>query len=158
FFPEKRPFFVQGSSIFNAGKQGAGDYWGFNWSDPTFFYTRRIGRSIRPDAASGAANASGRTAFADVPAAAQIPGAAKLTGKMAPGFGIGLRQAVTDREFADVQCPDLARGNFEVQPLSYYGVVRGLREFNERRHGLGVLGTLTARRLDRNETRDAFDR
>ena len=45
FFQEKRPFFVEGSSIFNFGNQGANDYWGFNWPEPTFFYSRRIGRA-----------------------------------------------------------------------------------------------------------------
>src|SRR5574341_2271739 len=45
FFQEKRPFFIEGASIFNFGRGGSNNYWGFNWGDPQFFYTRRIGRA-----------------------------------------------------------------------------------------------------------------
>jgi hypothetical protein len=45
FYPEKRPFFVENSTIFSFGNQGANNYWGFNWPEPTFFYSRRIGRA-----------------------------------------------------------------------------------------------------------------
>jgi hypothetical protein len=150
FFPEKRPFFVQGSSIFSAGKQGAGDYWGFNWSDPTFFYTRRIGRSI-------AESAAGDVEYADVPAAATILGAAKIAGKLSPSLNVGILQAVTDQERANVQLADLSRDHVVVEPLAYYGVTRVLKEFAERRNGLGLLGTLAARRL-RDATENSFNR
>ena len=62
FFPEKRPFFVEGSSIFEAGQQGASDYWGFNYPQPTFFYSRRIGHA--PEG-----RLPGDAEFADVPQA-----------------------------------------------------------------------------------------
>ena len=46
FFSEKRPFFLEGSQIFNNfGRGGANDYWGFNNSEPQIFYSRRIGRA-----------------------------------------------------------------------------------------------------------------
>src|SRR5207249_5261022 len=46
FFPEKRPFFLEGANIFaNFGQGGSNNYWGFNRQDPNLFYTRRIGRS-----------------------------------------------------------------------------------------------------------------
>jgi len=45
FYQEKRPFFIEGSSIFNFGQGGARNYWGFNWGNPDFFYSRRIGRT-----------------------------------------------------------------------------------------------------------------
>ena len=47
FYSEKRPFFIEGSSIFDFGYGGATDYWGFNWSNPDFLYSRRIGRSTQ---------------------------------------------------------------------------------------------------------------
>ncbi len=47
FFEEKRPFFIEGSSIFQFGHGGASSFWGFNWGDPDFFYTRRIGRALQ---------------------------------------------------------------------------------------------------------------
>ena len=46
FFPEKRPFFLEGAQIFgNFGESGANNFWGFNTSDPEIFYSRRIGRT-----------------------------------------------------------------------------------------------------------------
>lgn len=45
YFQEKRPLFVDGASVFDFGRQGADSYWGFNWPQPTFFYSRRIGRA-----------------------------------------------------------------------------------------------------------------
>lgn len=75
YFQEKRPFFVENSRIFSFGNEGANDYWGFNWPEPAFFYSRRIGRSPEgsvPDAS-----------FSDTPTGTQILGAAKLTGKLA---------------------------------------------------------------------------
>ena len=46
FFPEKRPFFVEGAQIFdNFGRNGANNYYGFMRTEPDLFYTRRIGRA-----------------------------------------------------------------------------------------------------------------
>ena len=73
FFQEKRPFFIEGSSIFNFGRGGSNNYWGFNWGDPEFFYTRRIGRA--PQGSLPSAD------FVDVPSGSHILGALKLTGK-----------------------------------------------------------------------------
>ena len=96
FFPEKRPFFVEGSSIFDVGQQGANDYWGFNWPQPTFFYSRRIGRAPQGSLPDDAA-------FADVPIGTTILGAAKLTGKLAPSVNFGTLHALTARERADLR-------------------------------------------------------
>src|SRR5205807_1264649 len=75
FFPEKRPFFVEGSSIFSPGQQGASDYWGFNYPQPTFFYSRRIGHAPQ-------GSLPGQAMFADVPSGTTILGATKLSGKL----------------------------------------------------------------------------
>src|SRR5687768_2416656 len=42
FFGEKRPFFIEGASIFDFGFGGASNYWGFNWSGPDMLHTRRM--------------------------------------------------------------------------------------------------------------------
>jgi hypothetical protein len=73
FYPEKRPFFVEGSANFRFGNEGAGDYWGFNWPEPVFFYSRRIG-------------GGGET----------ILGATKMTGKIAPSVNVGSMLALTN--------------------------------------------------------------
>ena len=45
FFPERRPFFVEGSNTFNFGYGGSNNFWGFNWTAHDFLYSRRIGRA-----------------------------------------------------------------------------------------------------------------
>jgi hypothetical protein len=141
FFPEKRPFFVEGSSIFDAGQQGASDYWGFNYPQPTFFYSRRIGHApegqLPPDAE-----------FADVPQGTTILGAAKLSGKLAPSMNFGMLHTITAHEQAEFQRADLSRGEADVEPLTYYGVGRVLKEFHERRNGLGFMATFAHRDLE----------
>ena len=141
FFPEKRPFFVEGSSIFNAGQQGASDYWGFNYPQPTFFYSRRIGHA--PEG-----RLPGDAEFADVPQGTTILGAAKLSGKLAPSMNFGMLHTVTAKEQAEFERGDLTRGEATVEPLTYYGVARMLKEFSERRNGLGVMTTFTHRNLE----------
>ena len=152
FFPEKRPFFVEGSSIFSAGQQGASTYWNFNFPQPTFFYSRRIGHAPQgslPDVAE----------FADVPNGTTILGAAKVSGKLGQAVNFGTLHALTGRESADLQNGDLSRvRGFEVEPLTYYGVGRLLKEFPERRHGLGLITTLTARRFEARRLEDEFNR
>jgi len=151
FFPEKRPFFVEGSSIFDTGQQGASDYWGFNFPQPTFFYTRRIGHAPEgsvPDDAE----------FADVPEGTTILGATKLSGKLSPSLNFGTMHALTSREVSHNQRSDLSRFDSEVEPLAYYGVARVLKEFPERRHGLGLLTTLVARDQSDASLRDQFNR
>lgn len=87
FFQEKRRFFIEGSDIFsNFGLGGANNFFGFNMSDPDIFYSRRIGR-----APQGHADGD----FVDVPRAMTITAAAKLTGKTANGWTIGVLEALT---------------------------------------------------------------
>jgi hypothetical protein len=144
FFQEKRPFFVEGSSIFNFGNQGSNSYWGFNWPEPTFFYSRRIGRNpqggtLSPDPA--------RNIYVDAPIGTQIMGAAKLTGKLWPSVNFGTLHAVTNREIAILDTSGV-RWSTGVEPLTYYGVMRGLKEINERRHGFGLMTTVAARSFE----------
>jgi hypothetical protein len=113
FFHEKRPFFIEGSSIFNFGYGGSHSNWGFNWGNPDFFYSRRIGRAPQgstPD-----------YDFADFPEGSRILSAAKLTGKVGDNWNIGTIHALTNREYADL---NVSGESFEheVEPLTYYGV------------------------------------
>src|SRR5262249_8571668 len=55
------------------------------------------------------------------------------------------------------QLDDLTKVQYEVEPLTYYGVARALKEFKERRNGLGVLATLAARELN-GQVEDQFNR
>jgi hypothetical protein len=139
FVEEKRPFFVEGASTLAFGRQGAGDYWDYNWDDPLFFYSRRIGRA--PQGKVPAAD------YSDVPVATRILGAAKLTGRLSPEWSLGTLYAVTDREFARLSTAGVS-SQAEVEPLTYYGVTRAQRVFDGRRAGLGLLSTTTVRSFD----------
>jgi hypothetical protein len=148
FVDEKRPFFVDGASTLAFGRQGADDYWDYDWDDPLFFYSRRIGRAPQgkvPDAD-----------YADVPTATRILGAAKLTGRPSPQWSLGTLYAVTAREDARLSSSGTS-SQAEIEPLTYYGVTRAQREFGGRRLGLGLLSTTTVRSFDDPALRDQLN-
>jgi hypothetical protein len=145
FYQEKRPFFIEGANIFSFGQGGANDFWGFNWGNPNFFYSRRIGRAPQGSLPSHD--------YADVPSGAHILGAGKLTGKIIDGWNVGMIHAVTSREFAILESGGL-RSKVEIEPLTYYGVARAQRDFNDGRQGVGVITTLTSRSLANDALRD----
>ncbi|HEV2733896.1 MAG TPA: DUF5916 domain-containing protein, partial [Longimicrobiaceae bacterium] len=124
FFQEKRPFFTEGAEMFGGGF-------------PTLFYSRRIG--ARPGG-----SVPREADFADVPERTTILGAARLTGRTAGGWSVGLMDAVTSRESASWSAagPGGARGSEVVEPLANYFVGRVGRDF--RRGGSWLGGTLTA--------------
>ena len=149
FFSEKRPFFIEGSTIFNFGQGGATNYWGFNWGNPQFFYSRRIGRIPQgsiPDAD-----------YTDVPLGTHILGAAKLSGKIGDNWNVGTIQAVTKKEYAELQT-DGKKSRVEIEPFTYYGVLRAQKEFSEGQQGLGGIATLTARDFDDVRLRDEINK
>ncbi len=139
YFSEKRPFFVEGSSNFRFGNEGANSYWNFNWPEPQFFYSRRIGRGPQCSAPD--------SEFVSAPLGTTILGAAKLTGKLGRSTNFGTLHAVTNREEARLFGSGVG-SRAPVEPLSYYGIARGLHEFKDRRYGLGLLGSAVVRDLD----------
>jgi hypothetical protein len=138
YYAEKRPFFIEGASIFNFGTGGANTYKSYGWTDLAFFYSRRIGR-----APQGSVSSPG---YVDFPDWTSILAAAKVTGKVGQDFNIGLIDAVTAREYAAIDL-DGVRSESEVEPLTNYAVVRGLKEFGAGRWGLGLLATSVTRDL-----------
>ena len=78
-FDERRPFFIEGNSVLEAGTSN-------------FYYSRRIG--ARP---TGPATGE----FVDYPSTNTILGAAKLTGRTEAGTSLGVLGAVTGGELAD---------------------------------------------------------
>lgn len=148
FYPEKRPFFIEGSSLFNFGYGGSNSNWGFNWGNPDFFYSRRIGRppqGMLPD-----------HDYNDVPEGTRIIGAAKITGKIGGNLNVGVLQAVTARESAAFRAEDT---NFwsEIEPATYYGVARAQQEWNEGFRALGFIATVTQRRFNEPQLRDQLN-
>jgi hypothetical protein len=136
FFPERRPFFVEGAQIFDSfGRNGPNNFYYFNRTEPELFYTRRIGRAPQGAAPEG---------FVDVPGATTILGAAKLTGKSAGGWSVGVLEAVTGEESARWSNAD-GWGRQKVEPPTSYFVGRAHRDAG--RAGYGVLLTSVLRDL-----------
>ncbi|MBA3521436.1 MAG: carbohydrate binding family 9 domain-containing protein [Gemmatimonadales bacterium] len=144
FFEERRPFFIEGASIFDFGYGGANDFWGFNWANPTFLYTRRIGRT--PQAEQPDAD------YTEVPAGTSIIGAAKLSGKVG-SWSLGALNAVTSREHGSFALGD-RQWREELEPPAYYGVYRAQKEFDGGHRGLGAIATTTARSFGAEPLRD----
>jgi len=121
YFPEKRPFFVEGSGYFLFG-----GLWCYacNGSGLNLFYSRRIGR-----APQGAGLAHGAGEYADVTDNATILGAAKVTGRMGSGWSVGLVEAMTARENASVAGPDGSLSPTEVEPFTNYFVGRVAKDY-----------------------------
>ncbi|HEY6953056.1 MAG TPA: DUF5916 domain-containing protein, partial [Bacteroidota bacterium] len=148
YYQEKRPFFVEGANIFEFGSGGSNNFWGFNWGGPTFFYSRRIGRAPEGSLPSND--------YSDMPLGTHIIGAGKLTGKLSDNWNIGMIHAVTNREFARIETGGQQK-SVEVEPLTYYGVGRIQRDFNDGRQGLGAIVTYTNRFFSEPALRDQIN-
>jgi hypothetical protein len=133
FFEEKRPFFVEGSEIFDFGADGT--------SGGQLFYSRRVGRAPSLGAPS---------AISVAPDATTILGATKLTGKSA-GWSFGMLDAVTDREVATYRTGAGANARFAVEPLANNLVLRARREMRGGQTMIGGAVTAVHRSLDTPE-------
>ncbi|MBI3195804.1 MAG: carbohydrate binding family 9 domain-containing protein [Ignavibacteriae bacterium] len=87
FYPEKRPFFLEGAQLFTFGNL-------FDNRSLRMFYSRRIGK--KPSSPFGTPSAG--YFFAEEPQTTTILGAGKLTGRTAGGLSIGLLTALTEQE------------------------------------------------------------
>jgi len=135
-FEEKRPFFTEGVNIYRFGNGGTNNNVNFSWPGANIFYSRRIGRSPQGRLPANE--------YADVPNGTHILGAAKISGRIKNDWKIGTLHAITQREYAKTEL-DGERSKSEVEPLTYYGVFRMQRDYNEGKQGLGFLSTYTNR-------------
>jgi hypothetical protein len=140
FFDEKRPFFIEGSNVFQFGYGGSNNNWGFNFSNPELFYSRRIGRPPQGDVTIDG--------YTDYPSETRIIGAGKLTGKIDETWSIGGLTALTERTYARVQSDETGEMiEEEVEPFTHYGVFRTQKEFNEGKQAVGMMFTTVNRDL-----------
>lgn len=130
FFPERRPFFLEGSDLFQ--------------TPFTLFYSRRIGRPPR-----GSIDEPDFLYYKDYPKSTTILGAGKLTGKIFDRTSIAVLTAVTQKEAAAYAAgtnfrldstwangnltthqvaQDTLTGNGVVEPTATYSVVRVKQE------------------------------
>ncbi|MGH7605060.1 MAG: DUF5916 domain-containing protein [Gemmatimonadaceae bacterium] len=133
FFPEKRPFFLEGSDVLNFGSTTLYNDYGF----VNYFYSRRIGR--QPHLTAGGPG----VLFADQPEQATIAGAAKITGKAGP-WTVGLLEALTPEAQARILTAS-GISNSPVEPLTNYFAGRLKRDFRDGATVVGAMVTSTAR-------------
>lgn len=107
FYPEKRPFFIEGSQIFRLSTFGG----------PGLFYSRRVGRAINVQAPTGGY-------VENEPRTSTILGAAKISGKTEDGLSIGILEAVTAEEEATFVDSLGNKSTRTVEPLTNYSVIR----------------------------------
>ena len=130
YFPERRPFFLEGSDIFRFGQTQTD----FTPGNPITFYSRRIGRS--PSGSIAAYNAFNGNSiynndiaqvYQDRPNQTRIAGAVKLSGKTQNGWSIGVLDAVTRGEEAAYtvrlqDATDQSKGVYPIEPFANYFV------------------------------------
>jgi hypothetical protein len=134
FFAEKRPFFLEGVDLF---KLPIGNSDG---SVEGAFYSRRIG------AAPDTSNLS--YSYLKAPSSTTIYGAAKLTGKTAGGWSVGVFDAVTGAASARIVDDAGAITDPLVAPLTNYAVGRVKRDFRDGKTSIGASVTAVDRALD----------
>ncbi len=123
FFPEKRPFFLEGMDIFRV-------------SGPQLFYSRRIGAGLGHPQLQEGETLLGR------PLASDILGAAKLTSKLDNGVSLGVLAAVTDEERARIGSATGETLMRTVANRTFYGVARGLKQVGSSGSHIGVFTSM----------------
>ena len=130
FFPEKRPFFLEGQGLFRF------DVNCNNGQCSGLFYSRRIGRSPQL-----------RSQYYDVnnPTASTILGATKLTGRLSNGLSVGVLDAVTSKEEGALSSTFQPQ---TIEPQSNYFAGRAQQDFSNGSSAIGAMVTSVHRNLD----------
>ena len=116
FYPEKRPFFIEGTQLLKFSTFG---------SDAGLFYSRRIGKQPSVEL-----NLEESEKLVSFPENSTILTAAKVTGKSSSGFSLGALNAITQDEYAKViSLSDGLESERLVEPMSNYSVVRVKQDF-----------------------------
>jgi hypothetical protein len=128
FYEEKRPFFLEGLTIFD-----------FDFDNQNLFYSRRIGHapslSVNP--------AEGR--FIKTPDKTTILDAVKFSGTTSDGLAVGFIQSLTSNEFARLGDQEGNRSKQEIEPLTNYTIGRIQKGYNEGTTTFGGMITSTNR-------------
>jgi hypothetical protein len=129
FFSERRPFFVEGSGVYQFGS---------DCGDNCLFYSRRIGRSpqLSPDVPEDG--------FVASPENTTILAATKVTGRVG-GFSIGVLNALTSKESATLSAGAL-ESSAAIEPFTSYTVGRLRRELKNQ-SSFGMMMTATNRNV-----------
>jgi hypothetical protein len=146
FYPERRPFFVEGSEIFRYGFPGVD----LNQPDiGTLFYSRRIGRAPQRNLRHTGAS------YVDSPERSTIGGAVKVSGQLGEDWSVGFLEAATLEEEGRYVMEEGPTQTAVVEPFSNYFVGRIRRDFREGNSTLGAIVTAVNRDLT-DETLEDF--
>ncbi len=127
FYPEKRPFFLQGNRLYELDL-GCNPY---SCANAGLFYSRRVGRA--PQLAD-------QYPPSTAPVTTPIAAAAKLTGRWSTGLTIAAFDAMTQRVDGDRDAT--------LEPRTNYAFARAVQEMNGGSTALGVTATAVDRSLD----------
>jgi hypothetical protein len=131
FYEEKRPFFLEGLTIFN-----------YDFNDKDLFYSRRIGHApsltIYPN----------DTLFVSTPDKTTILSALKFSGTTSKGLSVGLIQSVTADEYARLSDKYDDRSKSKVEPLTNYMVARVQKGYKAGNTIIGGMLTSTNRNFE----------
>jgi hypothetical protein len=145
FFPEKRPFFLEGSDVFQFGQTQTDA----SYNSQIFYYSRRIGRA--PELTVPGSD----VAYVDAPDQSTILGAVKLAGKTR-GWTVGLMDGLTADETAQYVTTGGTHGMSSVEPLTNYAVARVQRDFGDGNSAIGGMITATNRDVSDTVVSDAL--
>jgi hypothetical protein len=137
-FPEKRPFFVEGTEFFEFGRIRSYN----QMAAPQMFYSRRIGRAPQlapPNQGSALATT--------IPDQTDILIASKLTGRSASGWSLGALHALTNEARGQsLLASGVSTGIAE--PQTNFIVGRATRDLNDAATTIGAIATSVDRSLD----------
>jgi hypothetical protein len=131
FYEEKRPFFLEGLTIFD-----------YKFDNQSLFYSRRIGHT--PSLTINSSN----QIYVNAPEATSILSAVKLSGTTSSGLSVGLIQSVTANEFAQLSDIDGVRSLSKVEPVTSYTIARIQKGYNAGNTVIGGIVTSTNRFID----------
>jgi hypothetical protein len=133
FYEEKRPFFLEGLTIFD-----------YKFDDQSLFYSRRIGHSPSLNIKSN------DSLFVNSPDETTILSAIKFSGTTSKGLSLGLIQSVTANEFTKVSDRNGNRSKIKVEPLTNFMVARVQKGYNAGTTVVGGMLTSTNRFIKEN--------
>jgi hypothetical protein len=131
FYEEKRPFFLEGLTIFD-----------YDFNDQSLFYSRRIGHSpslgVEPN----------ENLFVQTPDKTTILSALKFSGTTSKKLSVGIIQSLTANEFARLSNTSGTRSRSKIEPLTSYTVARLQKGYNAGNTFVGGMITSVNRVID----------
>jgi hypothetical protein len=131
FYEEKRPFFLEGLTIFD-----------YDFDDKNIFYSRRIGHS--PSRTVYPAD----TTFVKAPDKTTILSAVKFSGTTSKSLSVGLIQSLTTNEYAKISDQYGNEYTSIVEPMTNYLVARVQKGYKEGNTVIGSMLTSTNRFIE----------